>query len=172
MLAIQTPRGRPKSESTKQLGSVHYAPEVLESSHRQAYQEFVQEIGRLKGQNATEPVSKRLEAAKVQVDLEMSAAVGALIDAVLGMYVSSRTFHLMKEMKEIVDRKEVERRPVSVQQLEWEHIHRVLLEHDGNISAAARALNMHRRTLQRKLRKPTPWWSRAPGTSPHGHPIP
>ena len=38
--------------------------------------------------------------------------------------------------------------------LEWEHIQRVLREHDGNISATARALNMHRRTLQRKLAKP------------------
>ena len=43
--------------------------------------------------------------------------------------------------------------PMSVRRLEWEHIHRVLAEHDGNISAAARALNMHRRTLQRKLAK-------------------
>jgi len=38
--------------------------------------------------------------------------------------------------------------------LEWEHIQRVLHEHDGNVSATARALNMHRRTLQRKLAKP------------------
>lgn len=43
--------------------------------------------------------------------------------------------------------------PMSVRRLEWEHIHRVLAEHGGNISAAARALNMHRRTLQRKLAK-------------------
>lgn len=43
--------------------------------------------------------------------------------------------------------------PISVQRLEWEHIQKVLQEHDGNISAAARALNMHRRTLQRKLQK-------------------
>ncbi|MCB1843675.1 MAG: response regulator transcription factor [Halioglobus sp.] len=41
--------------------------------------------------------------------------------------------------------------PPSVARLEWEHIQRVLSEHGGNISAAARALNMHRRTLQRKL---------------------
>jgi two-component system response regulator RegA len=40
-----------------------------------------------------------------------------------------------------------------VERLEWEHIQRVLAEHDGNISATARALNMHRRTLQRKLAK-------------------
>lgn len=44
--------------------------------------------------------------------------------------------------------------PMSVDQLEWEHIQRVLAEHDGNISATARALQMHRRTLQRKLARP------------------
>lgn len=42
---------------------------------------------------------------------------------------------------------------MSVSRLEWEHIQRVLNEHDGNVSATARALNMHRRTLQRKLAK-------------------
>jgi two-component system response regulator RegA len=42
---------------------------------------------------------------------------------------------------------------MSVSRVEWEHIQRVLNEHDGNISAAARSLNMHRRTLQRKLAK-------------------
>lgn len=43
--------------------------------------------------------------------------------------------------------------PLSVDRLEWEHIQRVLQENAGNISATARALNMHRRTLQRKLMK-------------------
>ncbi len=43
--------------------------------------------------------------------------------------------------------------PMSVDRLEWEHIQSVLTEHDGNISATARSLNMHRRTLQRKLSK-------------------
>lgn len=43
--------------------------------------------------------------------------------------------------------------PMSVDRMEWEHIQRVLREHEGNISATARALNMHRRTLQRKLLK-------------------
>jgi len=45
-------------------------------------------------------------------------------------------------------------RPPSVERLEWEHIQRVLQENQGNVSATARALNMHRRTLQRKLNKP------------------
>ncbi|MBT3336101.1 MAG: response regulator, partial [Methylococcales bacterium] len=43
--------------------------------------------------------------------------------------------------------------PLSVKRLEWEHLQKVLMENNGNISAAARALNMHRRTLQRKLDK-------------------
>lgn len=43
--------------------------------------------------------------------------------------------------------------PMSVKRLEWEHLQKVLQEHDGNISAAARAMGMHRRTLQRKLQK-------------------
>jgi len=45
-----------------------------------------------------------------------------------------------------------EQRP-SVDRMEWEYIQKILNEHDGNISATARALGMHRRTLQRKLFK-------------------
>lgn len=44
-------------------------------------------------------------------------------------------------------------RPLSVARLEWEHIQKVLHECDGNVSETARRLNMHRRTLQRKLGK-------------------
>ncbi|MFZ1545803.1 MAG: response regulator transcription factor [Candidatus Nitrotoga sp.] len=44
-------------------------------------------------------------------------------------------------------------KPMSVDRLEWEHLQKVLADCGGNISAAARTLNMHRRTLQRKLQK-------------------
>jgi two-component system response regulator RegA len=44
-------------------------------------------------------------------------------------------------------------RPTPLKQLEWEHLQRVLEENGGNISATARQLRMHRRTLQRKLQK-------------------
>ncbi|WP_406663909.1 response regulator transcription factor [Gallaecimonas sp. GXIMD1310] len=44
-------------------------------------------------------------------------------------------------------------KPLPPARLEWEHIQKVLAEHDGNISATARVLGMHRRTLQRKLAK-------------------
>ena len=47
----------------------------------------------------------------------------------------------------------VAEKPLSVKRLEWEHLQKILLAHNGNISAAARALKMHRRTLQRKLSK-------------------
>lgn len=51
---------------------------------------------------------------------------------------------------------EVSPEPLTVARMEWEHIQKVLNAHDGNISATARALKMHRRTLQRKLDKRPP----------------
>jgi two-component system response regulator RegA len=48
----------------------------------------------------------------------------------------------------------VDTNPLTVERVEWEHIQNVLHDHDGNISATARALSMHRRTLQRKLHRP------------------
>lgn len=44
-------------------------------------------------------------------------------------------------------------RMTPLQRLEWEHIQQALVETGGNISAAARLLGMHRRSLQRKLGK-------------------
>jgi two-component system response regulator RegA len=48
---------------------------------------------------------------------------------------------------------ELQESPPSVNRLEWEHIQKVLNQNDGNISATAKILGMHRRTLQRKLQK-------------------
>jgi two-component system response regulator RegA len=44
-------------------------------------------------------------------------------------------------------------KPLSMHRLAWEYISHVLHENNGNISATARVLAIHRRTLQRKLRK-------------------
>jgi two-component system response regulator RegA len=44
----------------------------------------------------------------------------------------------------------------SLARTEWEHIHRVLADCDGNVSEAARKLRIHRRSLQRKLSKFAP----------------
>lgn len=48
---------------------------------------------------------------------------------------------------------DISQTPPSVDRLEWEHIQKVLADNNGNISETARALGMHRRTLQRKLQK-------------------
>ena len=48
---------------------------------------------------------------------------------------------------------ELDSEPMSAKRMEWEHLQKVLNDYDGNISAAARAMGMHRRTLQRKLSK-------------------
>lgn len=48
---------------------------------------------------------------------------------------------------------EISDTPLSMKRLEWEHLQKVLVENDGNITKAAKKLNMHRRTLQRKLQK-------------------
>jgi two-component system response regulator RegA len=66
------------------------------------------------------------------------------VEAILAAFNSSE----VPEVDPLVDAS-----PLSVDRLEWEHIQRVLHENDGNISATARALKMHRRTLQRKLMK-------------------
>ncbi|MFQ5344459.1 MAG: response regulator transcription factor [Mariprofundus sp.] len=44
----------------------------------------------------------------------------------------------------------------SPKRLEWEYIQRTLLKNRGNITATAKELGMHRRTLQRKLAKHPP----------------
>ncbi len=44
----------------------------------------------------------------------------------------------------------------SLARVEYEHIQRILSDCDGNISAAARRLKIHRRSLQRKLGKLPP----------------
>jgi two-component system response regulator RegA len=48
---------------------------------------------------------------------------------------------------------EVDTQMTPMNRLEWEHIQQALTTTAGNISAAARMLGMHRRSLQRKLAK-------------------
>lgn len=103
---------------------------------------------------------KELDAATCIVMLTGYASIATAIEAVkLGA-----THYLAKPANaaEIIaafgkvegdERASVADAPLSVERLEWEHLQRVLKEHDGNISATARALNMHRRSLQRKLAK-------------------
>lgn len=54
------------------------------------------------------------------------------------------------------DSRAIEFSPPSLAEAEWEHIQRVLGGCGGNISEAARLLDIPRRTLQRKLKKLPP----------------
>jgi two-component system response regulator RegA len=61
------------------------------------------------------------------------------------------TDEILQAFEEEVELEDV---PVpSLSQIEWEHLQRVISDCDGNISQAAKALGMHRRSLQRKLQK-------------------
>ena len=46
--------------------------------------------------------------------------------------------------------------PPRLEEVEWEHLQKVLTDAGGNISEAARRLGMHRRSLQRKLARGRP----------------
>lgn len=70
------------------------------------------------------------------------------VDDILNAF--SRDDKLQKEIEQ------VDFTPPSLARAEWEHINRILADCDGNISAAAKKLNIHRRTLQRKLQKYAP----------------
>lgn len=45
------------------------------------------------------------------------------------------------------------RQVMSVEEVEWEHLQRVMADHAGNKSGTAKALGMHRSVLLRKLKK-------------------
>jgi two-component system response regulator RegA len=57
------------------------------------------------------------------------------------------------EPREQPDEKEGDDSMIPLGRIEWEHIQQALRATDGNISAAARLLGVHRRSLQRKLTK-------------------
>jgi len=93
-------------------------------------------------------IATAVEAIKQGADqyLPKPAGTQEILQALLGATAST-------DSKDSSSKPDITDRPLSVARLEWEHIQQVLQVNDGNISATARALNMHRRTLQRKLAK-------------------
>lgn len=106
------------------------------------------------------PIKKRLPHAKI-VLLTGYASIATAVEAMrLGAddYLAKPvTTHML--LKSLVgegnDRNETLTvdETMSPDRVEWEHIQQMLASNDGNVSATARQLNMHRRTLQRKLQK-------------------
>ena len=54
----------------------------------------------------------------------------------------------------VLDPRDVDHPPPTLARAQWEHINRVLEDCGGNITHAASKLGIHRRSLQRKLRRP------------------
>lgn len=76
--------------------------------------------------------------------LAKPADVGEILHALCRDEPATSALHMLPEQT------------ISLRRTQWEHLQRVLNDHDGNISAAARHLGIHRRSLQRKLRKNPP----------------
>ena len=111
-------------------------------------------------------VLQRLKSSDPQTNVVMLTGYGSIATAVEAVKLGA-TYYVTKpstadQIMQAFNRQganvdvETHEQTLSVDRLEWEHIHSVLTRHDGNISATARALNMHRRTLQRKLYKHAP----------------
>jgi two-component system response regulator RegA len=103
---------------------------------------------------------KQLDAETCVVVLTGYASIATAIEAIkLGAthYLAkpARTEEILDAFKRVEPKPDVpiSEDPMRIGQVEWEHIQKVLADHQGNISATAKALGMHRRTLQRKLSK-------------------
>ena len=67
------------------------------------------------------------------------------VEDILRAFADDPTLH--------IEMKEEDFQAPSLARMEWEHINRVLQDCGGNISATAKKLGIHRRSLQRKLQK-------------------
>lgn len=105
------------------------------------------------------PELKQLQASSKIVMLTGFASIATAVESIkLGAFNYLHKPATIKELLNAFEQndeqlEEINEQPMSVERLEWEHIQRILNEHDGNITLTAKALNMHRRTLQRKLQK-------------------
>jgi two-component system response regulator RegA len=79
----------------------------------------------------------------------MAAVRAGADDVLVKPFIARDVIHRI-ERGELVD---AERTQLTLEQIEWEHISRALLETGQNITQAAERLGIYRQTLQRKLRK-------------------
>ena len=102
-----------------------------------------------------------------QTDIVLLTGYGSIANAVEALKLGATNYvtkpadadeilAAFKPYEEPHRQKQPEYSPQSLAEAEWEHIHRVLSDCGGNISEAARHLEIPRRTLQRKLKKLPP----------------
>ncbi|MEH6551310.1 MAG: response regulator transcription factor [Pseudomonadales bacterium] len=144
-----------------QVTTAHDSEQALEAAKSNNFSHAILDL-KLEGPSGLSLINPLLEL-QPQLQILMLTGYSSIATAVEAIKLGARNY-LCKpaktdeilaalEQQAIDGSIEVPIRPPSVDRIEWEHIQRVLQENDGNISATARALGMHRRTLQRKLQK-------------------
>jgi len=141
---------------------VHQADQVLHNCHLIKPTHIILDM-KLANANSLNLI-KPIRAALPNVRLLLLTGFASITTAVEAMrlgaddYLSkpADTKMILKSLlaeDEIQPEQDYELQTMSTDRLEWEHIQQVLNCNDGNVSATARQLGMHRRTLQRKLQK-------------------
>ncbi|HND53955.1 MAG TPA: response regulator [Pirellulaceae bacterium] len=149
------------------VGAASNAREALELVEQETFALGVLDL-RMPGDSGMKLLAQLLEQSP-DMKIVMLTGFGSIANAVEALrlgavnYVSKpahadeilAAFALSESPPNVVDEFDGEESP-SLAQAEWEHIQRTLKECNGNISQAARRLNISRRSLQRKLRKRAP----------------
>jgi two-component system response regulator RegA len=111
---------------------------------------------------------RALRALDEQIEIVVLTGYGSIATAIEAIRLGASYYlHKPADVEDILDafsrgaapplsQAESEHPTPSLARLEWEHINRVLVDCGGNVSAAARRLGLHRRSLQRKLQKLPP----------------
>ena len=92
-------------------------------------------------------IATAVDAIKLGADDYLSKPIDS--QTLLAALHSDTTNSVSEPKTELIEENET----LSAEQAQWQHIQQALKFNDGNISATARQLSMHRRTLQRKLQK-------------------
>lgn len=117
-------------------------------------------IGEDNGLQLIEPLLKRAPGARIVLATGY-ASIPTAVDAIRrgAWHYLAKPFSLHSLLRAFSDDPEggvpppVPQDAAPLRRQEWEHIQRVLAECQGNVSAAATTLGIHRRTLQRRLAK-------------------
>jgi two-component system response regulator RegA len=137
------------------------AEAAIDAAHKRTYTKAIVDLKIAQDSGLT--VIKTLKIINAEIDIIMLTGYSSISTAVEAIKLGALNY-LCKpvEVDEILlvfsqrhshEEVSVSSTPTSLERLEWEHIQKVLQDNEGNISATARILGMHRRTLQRKLQK-------------------
>lgn len=142
-----------------QTAGVETVAEALESLHEHHIARLILDL-RIGGESGIK-VLEEIDKQQIPTDVVILSGYGSIATATSAMKMGALDF-LTKPVtvEQIIGAFDSEKPGVSeevsvpsLSQVEWEHIQRVMNDCEGNVSKAAKALGMHRRSLQRKLQK-------------------